>query len=58
MLDHLYLSSFARYPRENELKDIGAMLAKVRDAKPAARKEAIEDLVWSMLTSKEFLFNY
>ena len=25
---------------------------------PSARRQAIEDLYWAMLTSKEFLFNH
>jgi len=56
-LDHIYLSAFSRYPNEQELRDIFAMLAKARDNKNA-RREALEDLAWSLLTSKEFLFNY
>lgn len=64
VLDHLFLSAYSRYPRPEEVAQMSALLAKSREGKPtreaqqAARREAMEDLVWSLLTSKEFLFNY
>jgi hypothetical protein len=33
-------------------------LKKARGATPAARQQALEDMMWAALTSKEFLFNY
>ncbi|MBI2688160.1 MAG: DUF1553 domain-containing protein [Acidobacteria bacterium] len=57
VLEHLYLSAFSRYPRPTELTEMTALLDKSKASK-ATRKEALEDLVWSLLTSKEFLFNY
>lgn len=54
VLEHLYLSAFSRYPREAEIAQMTDLLAKARPA----RREALEDMVWSLLTSKEFLFNY
>jgi hypothetical protein len=64
VLDHVYLSAFARYPKPEETESIAHLLAQSRQGKPTrdarqqARKEALEDLLWSLLTSKEFLFNY
>ncbi|MFN0105654.1 MAG: DUF1549 domain-containing protein [Bryobacteraceae bacterium] len=54
VLEHLYLSAFSRYPRAAETAEMQALLTKARPA----RREAMEDLLWSLLTSKEFLFNY
>lgn len=64
VLDHVYLSAFSRYPKPEESESLTAILAKsregktIRDAQQQSRKEALEDLFWSLLTSKEFLFNY
>jgi hypothetical protein len=60
VLDHLMLSALARPPRESERADLIAALNQARAGKstPEARKQAVEDLFWAVLTSKEFLFNY
>ena len=49
----LYLAAFCRLPIEAELKTTLKHLAD----KPN-RREAFEDVIWSLLNSKEFLFNH
>ncbi len=55
IVEDAYLSALSRYPSENERKE---MLAILKAATPAEKREAIEDLFWSVLSSKEFLFNH
>jgi hypothetical protein len=63
-LDHLYLAAYGRYPAEAERAPMLAALGKARattgstDAQRDTRRQALEDMMWAMLTSKEFLFNY
>jgi hypothetical protein len=64
ILDHLFLSAFSRYPSESEKAKILTALASARldqgppEARQLARREALEDMMWALLTKKEFLFNY
>ena len=46
VLDHIYLSAFARYPKEQEVKDVTALLARARDNRNA-RREASSSVAWS-----------
>lgn len=60
IINHLYLSALSRRPDKNEIAQLlSAMnendMSKASDIK---KRQAIEDLVWAMLTSKEFLFNH
>ena len=64
ILDHLYLSAFSRYPDGSRK---AALLEALRQARAStgspevqreAHRQALEDMMWAMLTSKEFLFNY
>ncbi len=63
-LDHLYLSAYARYPGAPEKQTMLAALRKARvDTGPIqvqreAHQQALEDMMWAVLTSKEFMFNY
>ena len=64
ILDHVFLSAFSRYPRESEKTALLADLEKARVTKgtPEAirdsRRQALEDMLWALLTSKEFVFNH
>ena len=54
VLEHLYLTAYSRPPRPDETAQMSKLWAEAK----AAKQEGLEDLVWSLLTSKEFLFNY
>ncbi|MBL8291201.1 MAG: DUF1553 domain-containing protein, partial [Bryobacterales bacterium] len=63
ILEQLTMSAFSRYPTAEEKKTILAALSQQRatptataEAAREARKQALEDMAWSLLTSKEFLF--
>lgn len=64
MINHLYLAALSRPPRSSEVNHLLAVMNETREAAgnsqdaQAARRQAIEDLVWAVLTSKEFLFNH
>ena len=44
--------------RKDALARIDAAMREIPDKAAAARRRAIEDLYWSVLSSKEFLFNH
>jgi hypothetical protein len=57
ILDRVYLAALSRRPAPAERARVLAALGSVgRD--PAARREAVEDLVAALLTTREFLFNH
>lgn len=64
-IQELYLVAFAREPRPDELRAALDYLAEPRvnaagqkaDPQQAAR-ESFQDLLWAILTTKEFLFNH
>ncbi|HLJ14733.1 MAG TPA: DUF1549 domain-containing protein, partial [Bryobacteraceae bacterium] len=64
IVEHLYLSAYSRYPTEQEKQQLTAALEKASNVKGTletqrqARQQALQDMVWAMLTSKEFIFNY
>ena len=61
----LYLAAFSREPRPQELQTAVEYLADTvvgADGKPAAadkaNREKLQDLIWALINSKEFLFNH
>lgn len=56
-VERIYLAAFSRYPTAGERATMTAALDKASDT-PAKRREALEDLAWAVLTSREFLFNH
>jgi hypothetical protein len=56
VVEEVYLAALCRLPGESEKKEMLAMLSGAKgDAK--LRREIIEDVYWSVLSSREFLFN-
>jgi hypothetical protein len=58
VIDALFAAALARPPTADERKKFLAALADAGKEGPTARKEAIEDVIWAVLTGKEFLFNH
>ena len=58
ILEQLFLSAYSRYPTNDERETLAKALAVPWAEKSGAREQALEDLMWAMLTSKEFLFNH
>ncbi|MCA9207287.1 MAG: DUF1553 domain-containing protein, partial [Planctomycetales bacterium] len=64
-IEELYIAAFARPPRADELATALAYLAEPRtradgsavDAATATR-ENLQDLIWALLNTKEFMFNH
>ena len=50
-----YLRCLARYPTPTELESLAQEL---HSAPEAVKRTVVEDLLWSLMTSREFLFNH
>jgi hypothetical protein len=55
IVDEIFLAALCRFPTEHEKSSI---LPLLDEAQEDARRTAVEDLFWSVLTTKEFLFNH
>jgi hypothetical protein len=55
LLEGLYLAALSRYPTETEKAKI---LPELAATSAADKRQAVEDLYWSVLSSTEFLFNH
>ena len=55
IIDDAYLLCLSRPPTEEQRKKFEELLAA---AKPEEKRQAVEDLYWSLLTSREFLFQH
>lgn len=55
IIEQAYLASLSRLPTAHELTQIQEVFA---DSKDVDRRLLIEDLYWSILSSREFLFNH
>jgi len=53
IIEHAYLTAFSRFPTQEER----AKLVKIIGQSPDKRAAA-EDMLWALLSSKEFLFNH
>lgn len=54
IIEELYLRVFGRMPKAQESEKILQMLA----AAPDQRQQALEDVFWALMNSKEFYFNH
>jgi hypothetical protein len=52
-VEELYLAAFARFPDAGELRKARLYLAQQKD-----ERRGLEDLVWALLNTREFMFNH
>lgn len=55
VLTDAYRATLARPPSQRELDGVNEVL---NDTKPEQRRDAIEDVYWSLMSSREFLFQH
>ncbi|MEO2032173.1 MAG: DUF1549 domain-containing protein [Planctomycetaceae bacterium] len=55
LLDEMFLSALSRYPQDREREELMAMLSSTAQQE---RRPLLEDILWSMLSSREFLFTH
>ena len=53
IIENLYLASFSRFPSPEELT---AIEEKLRNS--SSHREAVEDTVWALISSREFAYNH
>jgi hypothetical protein len=54
MIDELYLAALSRQPTHAERTSLLTFVA----SKKKAREQAIQDVIWTLLNTKEFMFNH
>ncbi len=54
IIESLYLGCFSRFPNEQEVQVMRTAFSDLG----VERKEAVEDIVWALLNSREFVFNH
>ena len=54
IIESLYLGCFSRFPNEQEVQLMRTAFSDLG----VERKEAVEDIVWALLNSREFVFNH
>ena len=53
VIEHLYVRCLARAPKPDELKTLLVIVDKAPD-----KKQALEDVFWAIMNSREFMFNH
>ncbi|MEZ6042584.1 MAG: DUF1553 domain-containing protein [Planctomycetaceae bacterium] len=56
LLDEVFITALSRYPTEREQNEILSVLETAKNEDE--RRELLEDAVWGVLSSREFLFNH
>lgn len=56
IIDELYVSALSRHPTDDEMMQLLQLLAEAK--KDGDRRVLVEDMFWSVLSSREFLFNH
>ncbi len=55
IIEEVFLAAVSRYPTDQEL---ASLMKLINDTPVESRREAIEDVFWSVLSSREFLFHH
>ena len=53
IIEQIYIRSLTRAPKPDEMKTLLELVAKNPD-----KKQALEDVFWAVMNSREFMFNH
>ena len=53
IIEHLYIRCLSRAPKPDELKTLTAIVDGAKD-----KKQALDDVFWAIMNSREFMFNH
>lgn len=54
LIDELYLTTLSRFPNDEEQ----SLMLEAFAGQETSRREAVEDVLWALLNTKEFIFNH
>ncbi|MFT5091894.1 MAG: hypothetical protein ACI93T_000713, partial [Porticoccaceae bacterium] len=54
IIDELYLTTLSRFPNDEER----SLMQQAFANSESARSAAVEDVLWALLNTKEFIFNH
>jgi hypothetical protein len=54
LADEVYLATLGRFPTDAERQ----LFLEAVDDSPEGRRQAVEDLLWAVLNTKDFLYNH
>ncbi|MEP6663270.1 MAG: DUF1549 domain-containing protein [Verrucomicrobiota bacterium] len=55
IIEEIYLTALGRFP---EKKEAASFLKSLRETPPGEKRAMLEDILWAVMSSKEFLFNH
>jgi len=55
IIETIFLSTLSRYPTDSEKQRLATLLSETPEGE---KRQSLEDLFWSVFTSKEFLFQH
>ena len=58
LTDEIFLNILSRFPTDTERKEVVELLGQVPVDNAEARRLVVEDIFWSLLSTREFLFNH
>ena len=56
-IEQAYLAALSRWPSSEERKRVFSLISAA-DQSGVSRRESYEDLLWGLMTSREFLFSH
>jgi hypothetical protein len=54
IIEEIFLATLCRLPKPNELDNVAAHIAKMG----MSRRQALEDILWALLNTKEFMYRH
>ena len=58
LTEEIFLHCLSRFPTDEEDARVVELLSQIEDGDAAEKRLVVEDVFWSLLSTREFLFNH